>query len=303
METSPSTSKVALIFGIILLIMIAGGVAIWVVKKPELSVPATADLPKIVTADVVDLSNYGGVSKFRSGAGHSFASGGEKCRSMKHYFLPKTQSDMAGDPSKIPATLDPATNIPIYSPVNGKITAIQTEQFPLGKQLHIQVDGQKSYDVRLFHVYPLDSIKVGSTVKAGERVGSVMSTQQFDVAIDLFTVKGPQNISYFDVMTDDIFAKYQAQGIKTKSDLIITKEARDAAPFECKGEEFVNHQSDDADWSYFTGYTPASQYQQTNTQNGSSQSSQSSAPTSTGSGSSTGTGGGGGNGTGGGQNH
>jgi hypothetical protein len=49
-------------------------------------------------------------------------------------------------------------------------------------------------------------------------------------------VLGPgtsEYISFFDVMSDEVFAEYQARGISSRSQMSITKEARDANPIPC----------------------------------------------------------------------
>lgn len=40
--------------------------------------------PKFIQADFVELDKVYVISKFRSGVGHDFSLGDEKCRSMKH---------------------------------------------------------------------------------------------------------------------------------------------------------------------------------------------------------------------------
>src|SRR5437868_305990 len=43
-------------------------------------------VPKIVTANFIDLDRVYAISRYRSGAGHDYSVNGETCRSMKHYF-------------------------------------------------------------------------------------------------------------------------------------------------------------------------------------------------------------------------
>src|SRR5437588_666737 len=43
-------------------------------------------VPKVITANFIDLSRVYDISKYRSGAGHDYSLNGETCRSMKHYF-------------------------------------------------------------------------------------------------------------------------------------------------------------------------------------------------------------------------
>ena len=39
-------------------------------------------------------------------------------------------------------------------------------------------------------------------------------------------------------MTDSLFGHYQSRGVVARSDLIITKQARDSDPLNCSGETF-----------------------------------------------------------------
>ena len=194
--------------------------------------------PNFVTADFVDLNNYGAVSKFRSGVGQDFSSGGETCRSMKHIFMPRDVSGQITDSSKFPASVDPDTSVSIYSPVSGTITAIDAEQGQLGRQFYIKPDGQESYTVRLFNVFPLPTVQVGAKVSAGDRIGSVLPWQQTSVAVQVVTLGGQQLISYFDVANDTVMANYMDLGAGGTDDLIISREYRDAHPLECNGREF-----------------------------------------------------------------
>lgn len=43
-------------------------------------------------------------------------------------------------------------------------------------------------------------------------------------------------VSVFDLMTDELFATYAAYGITSRSQLIITKAERDAAPLQCDSQ-------------------------------------------------------------------
>lgn len=47
-----------------------------------------------------------------------------------------------------------------------------------------------------------------------------------------------QLVSYFDVMTDNLFSNHQRRGIENRADAIISAEDRDSDPLNCNGEEF-----------------------------------------------------------------
>lgn len=215
--------------------------------------------PQFIQADFIDLDKTVAISKFRSGSGHDFASGGETCRSMKHYF--NVQNTAEGERLRtlnngLPPGPDGKNDIKIYSPVDGKITSIRSDQ-TIGEQIYIEPKNAPNYTIRLFHIYKLEDVKVGQTVKAGEQIGNIGQYQNTDIAIESGQGFKPNFISYFNVMPDSIFAEYLARGVKDRSELIITKEYRDANPLQCKGEQFaVNYDSDQSsgNFVYLLGY-------------------------------------------------
>ncbi|MCK9368608.1 hypothetical protein M0R04_01385 [Candidatus Dojkabacteria bacterium] len=204
------------------------------------------NLPKIVQADFIDLDRISEISKFRSGVGHDFSYGtGETCRSMKHYFIiQETKESLAYKDSHngngIPFSLTDA--IPIYSPVDGTIEKIESEMVPIGEQIYIRSSQYPSVVFRIFHIYKLDGISVNSNVTAGQQIGNIGKYQNTDIAVQLdSSLHDAVYISYFEIIPDSIFAKYQARGIKNREELITTKEYRDTQPFKCNGEQFAKN--------------------------------------------------------------
>lgn len=215
---------------------------------------------EFIQADFIDLDKITSVSKFRSGSGHDFSGNGETCRSMKHYFAPNWSQEgqkLRDANNNIPPEPDGKTDIDIFSPVDGTISGIQSEKMPIGEQIYIQPTVQKDYTIRLFHIYKSTGIKKGSQVTAGQKIGVIGQYSSTDIAVQ----KGRNNfISYFDVMPDSIFATYIVRGVKSKSDLIITKAERDANPLQCNGEMFAkNYDSDPSfgNYVFLSGYTGA----------------------------------------------
>ncbi|MFZ1682882.1 MAG: hypothetical protein WAU88_02015, partial [Candidatus Zixiibacteriota bacterium] len=49
-------------------------------------------------------------------------------------------------------------------------------------------------------------------------------------------------ISYFNVMTDEVFAVYKERGASSRDDFILSKEYRDAHPVSCNQEKTGNQQ-------------------------------------------------------------
>lgn len=205
------------------------------------------NLPKIVQADFIDLAKITSISKFRSGSGHDFSyrqKGEESCRSMKHYFNTQATKEIQNYKSShngLPPEYTADGAIPIYSPVDGKITRIEPENTPIGEQISIQPKAYPQFLFRIFHVYKDKGVQIGKEVKAGDQIGNIGQYQNTDIAVELAQEKGYSLVSYFDLMPENIFAKYLGRGIKDRNSLIITKEYRDANPLECNGEQFVKN--------------------------------------------------------------
>lgn len=221
-------------------IIIVVALAFLIITRPDLKATDENNLPQFIQADFIDLDKIFTISKFRSGAGHDFSSGGETCRSMKHYFNPQNNV-RTGDVNKLMQEPDPATAIKIYSPVDGEIVGIKTENMPIGRQIYIKPDSAPKFTVRLFHVYPLPNIQKKSRVKAGEFIGRINSYQSTDIAIQSSSFGPPRFYSYFSVMPDSVFTKYQQRGAQSKDEFIISKQERDANPLECNREQFATN--------------------------------------------------------------
>jgi hypothetical protein len=182
-------------------------------------------IPKFVNANYIELHKIYRISKFRSGYGHDYSDDFEDCRSMKHYYQPKGSVNWS--------------LIGIYSPVTG--TVIDLNNGWAGTQLRITSDQYPAFHFILFHVNLTISLNINDTVSAGEELGNHIGSQTMsDIAIGVNTPSGWKLISYFDVMTDLLFQNYQNRGINTRSQVIISKQARDADPLTCQGETFIN---------------------------------------------------------------
>jgi hypothetical protein len=182
-------------------------------------------VPKFVNTNYIDLTKVTGISRFRSHSGHDYADAVESCRSMKHYF---------GFPD---------TNTSILSPVAGIITHYFEEW--AGWQIHVKSDAQPAFTFVIFHLAPAKTYAVGDKVTEGQLLGTHIGTQTMsDIAVDVNATNGHRRVSYFETLTDAAFAPYVARGITTRSELIITRSERDAAPLTCNGETFTNADSD-----------------------------------------------------------
>lgn len=254
-----------LLLGFVLLIV---PILIFVLTQITI-VPIDGDNPPVfIQADFVQLDKIFAISKFRSGVGHDFSyNSGETCRSMKHYFTsidikqPNYKAQKLED-IKWPRPVE-GTDVTIFSPVDGTITYIYHDKKSGWNSDEIVVTpaSHQHIRIRLMHVTPLPEIKWRTKVTAGQPIGLVLANQCFDIVIESISIGKTTYISYFDAMPDSIFAKYQARGIISRDDLIISKEERDSNPLECnvKSGEFAKNYADGQEgekqnMNYLSGY-------------------------------------------------
>jgi hypothetical protein len=186
---------------------------------------AVQGIPRLTTHNYIDLARIHEVSRFRSGVGHDYWDDFERCRSMKHYFMTPQDSS--------------AETVGIYAPFDGEI--VRTLQEWAGVQLEIQSKAYPAFTAVLFHVNPAAGIGVGTQVTGGQRLGSHIGSQTMsDITISVSESGGRRLVSWFLTMTDGVFALYQARGMTSRDQAVITKEERDASPLSCTGEFFAN---------------------------------------------------------------
>jgi len=190
--------------------------------------------PRVLSANYIDLSMIDRISRFRSTIGHSYTDGSETCRSMKHYFQPKPSVDW--------------TDVAIYSPTAGTIAGIAADG-SFGSRIRILPRDQPILDIQIFHVALRSYIVRGTWVEAGESIGFHSSPNTMsDIAMSIGPKEGGTLISYFDAMTDAVFAQYQARGVSSRQAAIITEAERDADPVPCVGEQGFTVHGTLPDW-------------------------------------------------------
>lgn len=180
-------------------------------------------IPQFIETDYINLREIRRLSRFRSAAGHDNSDDFESCRSMKHYFVPQDVVDW--------------TNICITAPASGTVHSIFWEE--VGAQLRIRSADYGAICVVVYHVTPCNTLAVGQSVDAGEAIGRHASTDTVsDIEVGISTTGGWMNVSYFDVMPDVLFSNYVDRGLTSRTDVIISKEERDADPLTCIDGEF-----------------------------------------------------------------
>jgi len=181
-------------------------------------------LPHFVGTEYIELDKIGRISKFRSSEGHDYHDDFEQCRSMKHYFQPKSSVDWSG--------------IKLVAPVSGTVSRMFEEW--AGTQIQIQSKKYPTIFFIIFHIHLIAPLQVGDTLSAGQLLGTHIGSQTMsDMAVGVSTENKWKLVSYFDVLSDSLFQRYQARGVASRGDLIITKETRDADTLKCASDSFL----------------------------------------------------------------
>lgn len=230
--------RVLKIIGLVVIVVLVVFVAfIWNWMRPILIFDNSKIPYGLVTANPMEFDKTYAISKFRSASGHDYSQtwDGETCRSMKHYFnIGRNEDPNTHIPIRSQPTVD-APNIKIFAPFDGKIESVDSENIPIGKQVHIRSKNFPNFYARLFHIDLLPGFGIGSNVKSGMQIGTIGPKDGTDVSIEAIVLfKGNIDLSVFELMTDKAFAPYAQKGYK-RSDFIITKEYRDAHPLKCGG--------------------------------------------------------------------
>ncbi|MEO6446396.1 MAG: hypothetical protein ABIZ91_06865 [Gemmatimonadaceae bacterium] len=175
-------------------------------------------VPRIVSTDYIDMSRITRISRFRSSAGHDNADDFETCRSMKHYY--------------VPAVMAEAGQIAIRAPVTGTVTRLIQEW--AGTQVHLTSAQYPAFTFVLYHVKLSSPLDTGRTLTEGQSLGTHIGEQtSSDIAVVVATPGGRRYVSWFDVMTDGLFARYVARGVAERSAFIIARAERDADRLTC----------------------------------------------------------------------
>jgi hypothetical protein len=193
-----------------------------------------------VDVDFTELDKVEQVSLFRSSAGHSYTDDCEDCRSLKHYFAPYANHLANGD-------------VAVRSPVAGTIVSVTAEGHGASvglenKQVRIRSTLRPDVTFILFHVDCVPGTAAGNVVAAGDPIGTARLVypdipevaHDFDIAVRVHTLYGDRYVSWFDVVSDALFATYVARGASARSDFVISRGARDADPLTCSGETFTS---------------------------------------------------------------
>lgn len=182
-------------------------------------------VPRFVDVDYIELSKIRQVTRFRSSAGHDYADDFERCRSMKHYYMPRDSAS--------------AISARIVAPVTGTVESLYVEW--AGTQIRIRSEAYPAFLIVIFHVQLTAPLTAGQTVTAGQLLGTHIGNQtSSDVAVRVATPTGQMLVSWFDLLTDVPFQAYQARGVATRDVMIMSRAARDADPLTCAEGAFTS---------------------------------------------------------------
>ncbi len=207
------------------------------------------NIPKIAKFNFTDLDKFSRMSKIRSAVGHNYSYKTDEddptrqnCKSMKHYLIPIGAAKTHGAYSTTPHTFKWMT-IKFYSPVNGIINHIEYTENQFGTEANFGIQATdtpaKGYYFDYYHIALDPNLKVGSTIKAGQQVGTLGNENSYsEIAVSASISKTKIHlISFLEVASDEIFNLYKNRGVNSPSDVIITRQERDANPLPCDNSE------------------------------------------------------------------
>ncbi len=200
-------------------------------------------IPKIAKFNFTELDKLGRTSKFRSVTGHDFSfntseydSTGINCRSMKHYMIPVGVPRENAIYHLTPHTFE-WMSIKFFAPADGTIgNVVDSESHgEFEQQFTIGSTEYPGYYFGFYHVKLDPSLRNGSEVKAGQQIGTLGNEESYaEISVEArINSREIHLFSFLEVATDEVFEEYRARGVNSVSDVIITKEERDANPIAC----------------------------------------------------------------------
>jgi hypothetical protein len=183
-----------------------------------------------------ELEKFSRMSKLRSGVGHDYSFNtdehdptGSSCRSMKHYFLP------VGTPLKN-ELYDKTSHsfewmsIKFFAPADGVIQDLGDDHQFVVESTHFP-----GYYFKFHHVHLSSGLRHGSTVVAGQQIGTLAEEDAWgEIGVEVrVNSRKVYLLSFLQVATDQVLDLYRMRGLTDVADVVITKEERDAVPLRC----------------------------------------------------------------------
>lgn len=172
--------------------------------------------PTLITSPHTEIEKISQISMFRSGFGHDYSTLPDICCSMKHYFE-FGNYDWAA--------------VRMFAPADAIVVSWDQEQLPNGGyQLQMSSTIAPEIHINIFHLAGnSSSFSVGQKLFSGQYLSThIGPITDSDIAVRNMTDN--TLLSYFDVMTDSVFTKYQQRGVRSREDMIITFSERQQFP-------------------------------------------------------------------------
>ena len=204
-------------------------------------------IPKIAKYNFTELYKCSKMSKLRSAVGHDYSGGSieydpsrSNCKSIKHYLVQKGVPNESALYATTPHTFT-WKSIKFFSPVDGTIQDVSYSQNESGTEARFAIGSSEhiGYYFVFFHIDLNPELKNGSTVQAGQQIGTLGSEDNWgEIAVQVrISDKDTRLISFLEIVTDDVLQEYRDRGVAAPSDVIISKEQRDAKPLACDNSE------------------------------------------------------------------
>jgi len=201
------------------------------------------NVPQIAKANFTELDKFSRMSKLRSVVGHDYSfetaefdPDGLNCRSMKHYLVPAGVPRENSRYASTPHTFE-WMSIKFFAPTDGVIKNVHrsTNEYGPEAQFAVTSNDHPGYLFNYYHVKLLPDLDTGSAVTAGQQIGTLGDEGSWgEIAVQVQI--GPKEnhlLSFLQVATDEVLDEYKVRGLNTVSDVIITREQRDANPIGC----------------------------------------------------------------------
>ena len=208
-------------------------------KAAQLNIDPT-NPPKVATHNFIDLEPFIRITKIRSAYGHNYNYGstdhdptGKSCSSMKHYF--DAYTDQQRWDSSF-GSYDTRGNVKFYSPVDGDLYGVVPKEIEQGTEYQFYISPKESSQIifTFHHVDLFDEFIDGGSVTSGQHLGYIMRPNgQGEIAVAVSSSIRTEYISFFDVMTDEVFEEYQERGITSRSQMTIPRQEREENPIPC----------------------------------------------------------------------
>ena len=205
------------------------------------------NIPQIANFNFTELDKYSKMSKLRSGVGHDYSFNTSEydptrknCRSMKHYFIPMGVPLENALYSITPHAFE-WMSIKFFAPADGTLTNVIYSQNEYGTEATFSILSSQypGYYFTYYHIALDPNLTEGMLVEAGEQIGTLGHEESWgEIAVEVrINSRETHLISFLQVATDDVLEMYKLRGMNTASDVIITKELRDATPLACEDSE------------------------------------------------------------------